>query len=106
VLRLAPRLAPFKAAVLPLAKKPELTSVARDLFDALQDVTGAVVDYDETSNIGKRYRRQDEVGTPFCFTVDFDTLEDNAVTVRDRDSMAQERISLAEAPAWLAERIR
>lgn len=106
VLRISPRLAPYKAAVLPLAKKPELTSLARDLFDQLQDATGALIDYDETSNIGKRYRRQDEIGTPFCFTVDFDSLEDGAVTVRDRDSMAQERISIPEATVYLAERIR
>jgi glycyl-tRNA synthetase len=106
VLRLAPRLAPFKAAVLPLAKKPELTTVARELFDRLQEETGAVIDYDETSNIGKRYRRQDEIGTPFCVTVDFDSLDDNAVTVRDRDSMAQERIPLDNIGVYLTERIR
>jgi glycyl-tRNA synthetase len=106
VLRISPRLAPFKAAVLPLAKKPELTAVARDLFDQLQDATGVLIDYDETSNIGKRYRRQDEIGTPFCFTVDFDSLEDGAVTVRDRDSMSQERIAISEASVYLAGRIR
>jgi len=106
VLRLTPRLAPYKAAVLPLAKKPELTSVAWELFEQLRDATGALVDYDETANIGKRYRRQDEIGTPFCFTVDFDSLEDGAVTVRDRDTMAQERIPIAEAGVYLAERIR
>lgn len=106
VLRLAPRLAPFKAAVLPLAKKPELTTVARELFDRLQEETGVVIDYDETSNIGKRYRRQDEIGTPFCVTVDFDSLDDNAVTVRDRDSMAQERIPLDNIGVYLTERIR
>jgi glycyl-tRNA synthetase len=106
VLRISPRLAPFKAAVLPLAKKPKLTAVARDLFDHLQDATGVLIDYDETSNIGKRYRRQDEIGTPFCFTVDFDSLEDGAVTVRDRDSMTQERIAISEASVYLAGRIR
>lgn len=106
LLRLSPRLAPFKAAVLPLAKKPELTSVARDIFEQLQDRTGALIDYDETSNIGKRYRRQDEIGTPFCVTVDFDSLEDGAVTVRDRDSMDQERISINEVGVYLSERIR
>lgn len=106
VLRLSPRLAPYKAAVLPLAKKPELTSVARDLFEQLQDITGAPIDYDETSNIGKRYRRQDEIGTPFCITVDFDSLEDNAVTVRHRDSMEQERIPMSDVGVYLSERIR
>jgi glycyl-tRNA synthetase len=72
----------------------------------LQEETGAVIDYDETSNIGKRYRRQDEIGTPFCVTVDFDSLDDNAVTVRDRDSMAQERIPLDNIGVYLTERIR
>jgi glycyl-tRNA synthetase len=106
LLRLAPRLAPYKAAVLPLAKKPELTSVAWELFEQLQDATGALIDYDETSNIGKRYRRQDEIGTPFCFTVDFDSLDDGAITVRDRDTTSQERISIGDAGVYLSERIR
>src|SRR5918995_2818643 len=94
LLRLAPRLAPVKAAVLPLAKKPELTAVAAQLHTTLQDAIDGPVDYDETANIGKRYRRQDEIGTPFCITVDFDTLEDGAVTVRDRDTTAQQRIAI------------
>jgi glycyl-tRNA synthetase len=106
VLRLAPRLAPYKAAILPLAKKPELTTVARQLFADVQDELAVLIDYDETANIGKRYRRQDEIGTPFCITVDFDTLEDNAVTVRDRDSMAQERIGLSEVAGYLRNAIR
>jgi glycyl-tRNA synthetase len=106
VLRLAPRLAPYKAAILPLAKKPELQSVARDLFDAVQAETGALIDYDETGNIGKRYRRQDEIGTPFCITVDFDTLEDQAVTIRDRDTTSQMRMPLAEVPAYVRQAIR
>lgn len=105
VLRLAPRLAPIKAAFLPLAKKPELTSVAQELFSEVRDTLNVMVDYDETANIGKRYRRQDEIGTPFCVTIDFDTLEDHAVTIRDRDSMAQERVPLAEVAAWLRERL-
>jgi glycyl-tRNA synthetase len=106
VLRLAPRLAPYKAAILPLAKKPELTKVAWELFEKIQDETGAVVDYDETANIGKRYRRQDEIGTPFCITVDFDSLEDNAVTIRDRDTMEQQRVPMDEVGAMLAAKIR
>ncbi len=106
VLRIAPRLAPYKAAILPLAKKPELTSVAWELFERIQDETGALVDYDETANIGKRYRRQDEIGTPFCITVDFDSLEDGAVTIRDRDTMSQERVAMSEVGAMLAEKIR
>lgn len=106
VLRFAPRVAPFKAAILPLAKKPELTTVAWELFERIQDETSALVDYDETANIGKRYRRQDEIGTPFCITVDFESLEDGAVTIRERDSMAQERVSMREVGAMIAERIR
>ncbi len=105
VLRLNPRVAPYKAAVLPLMKKAELAGPARQLFDELSSTTGALVDYDETGNIGKRYRRQDEIGTPFCFTVDFDTLEDGSVTVRHRDDMSQDRLAMAEVPAWLRERI-
>ncbi len=106
VLRFVPRLAPVKAAVLPLAKKPELTSVAWQLFERLQCEVSPQVDYDEQANIGKRYRRQDEIGTPFCVTVDFDTLEDRAVTIRDRDTMSQVRIPLDDVPAYLSERIR
>ena len=106
VLRLAPRIAPYKAAILPLAKKPELTEVARALFEQVQDELGVLIDYDETANIGKRYRRQDEIGTPFCVTVDFDTLEDQAVTIRDRDSMGQQRVALSQVSAFLREAIR
>jgi glycyl-tRNA synthetase len=105
-MRFAPILAPYKAAVLPLAKKPELTSVAMELFTSLQDDTGFMVDYDETGNIGKRYRRQDEIGTPFCVTVDFDTLEDNAVTVRDRDSMEQQRLPLTDVADYIRTQVR
>jgi glycyl-tRNA synthetase len=105
VLHLAPRLAPMKAAILPLAKKPELTSVAWELYETLQAELGVMIDYDETSNIGKRYRRQDEIGTPFCVTVDFDTLDDGAVTIRDRDSMDQVRVGLGEVSQWLREQI-
>jgi glycyl-tRNA synthetase len=105
VLHLAPRLAPMKAAILPLAKKPELTSVAWELYETLQAELGVMIDYDETSNIGKRYRRQDEIGTPFCVTVDFDTLDDGAATIRDRDSMDQVRVGLGEVSRWLREQI-
>jgi glycyl-tRNA synthetase len=106
VLRLHPRVAPYKAAVLPLMKKPELAEPARRLFDALESATGALVDYDETGNIGKRYRRQDEIGTPFCFTFDYESLDDRAVTVRHRDDMSQERLPIADVPGWLADRIK
>ena len=94
MLRFHPRIAPYKAAVLPLSKKPELTGPAGELAASLR--RSFMCDYDETQSIGRRYRRQDELGTPFCITYDFDTLEDRAVTVRDRDSMDQERVALAE----------
>ncbi|HRW42279.1 MAG TPA: His/Gly/Thr/Pro-type tRNA ligase C-terminal domain-containing protein, partial [Microthrixaceae bacterium] len=103
VLRFHPRIAPYKAAVLPLSKKPELTGPAGELAASLR--RSFMCDYDETQSIGRRYRRQDELGTPFCITYDFDTLEDRAVTVRDRDSMDQERVALAEVEAYLAEKL-
>jgi glycyl-tRNA synthetase len=106
VLRLAPTLAPFKAAVLPLMKKPELSDLARSLFSRIQDETDFVIDYDETANIGKRYRRQDEIGTPFCVTVDYESLDDQQVTIRHRDSMEQERIPISEVPAFLTKAVR
>ena len=90
VLRLHPRLAPYKVAVLPLSKKPELTGPAQEILATLQQQF--MCDYDETQNIGKRYRRQDELGTPLCVTFDFESVDDGAVTVRDRDSMEQERV--------------
>lgn len=99
VLRLSPPVAPLKAAVLPLAKKEPLTGLAREILDRLK--RHWAVQYDETGNIGRRYRRQDEIGTPFCVTVDFDSLEDRAVTVRHRDTMAQERMGIAELEAFL-----
>ena len=94
VLRLHWRLAPYQVAVLPLSKKPELEAVSREVLSMLQN--HFMVDYDVTQSIGKRYRRQDEVGTPFCVTVDFDSLEDNAVTLRDRDTTEQVRVPIAE----------
>ncbi|MEJ7839968.1 MAG: glycine--tRNA ligase, partial [Thermomicrobiales bacterium] len=106
VLRLDPKLAPYKAAILPLAKKPELTEVARALFQDVQTETDALIDYDETGNIGKRYRRQDEIGTPFCVTVDFDSLEDQAVTIRDRDTTSQNRLPISEVPGYIRSAVR
>jgi glycyl-tRNA synthetase len=103
VLRLHHRLAPYKVAVLPLSKKDTLTPLAREVLAALQP--HFMCDYDETQAIGRRYRRQDEIGTPFCVTVDFDSLEDRAVTVRDRDSMAQDRVPVDELVAHLAGRL-
>jgi glycyl-tRNA synthetase len=103
VLKLDPRLAPYQVAVLPLSKKPELSEVSRQVFDLLK--IDRMVEYDETQSIGRRYRRQDEIGTPACVTVDFETLEDRAVTVRDRDTMAQDRVSIDRLPAYLDERL-
>ena len=103
VLKLDPRLAPVKAAVLPLSKKPELSGPAHKLAEELRGVWN--IDYDEAGAIGRRYRRQDEIGTPFCITVDFDTLEDQAVTIRERDTMSQERVALDQVKAYLAARL-
>ena len=103
VLRLDRRLAPVKVAVLPLSKKPELAGPAEELATKLRQYWN--VDFDTSGAIGRRYRRQDETGTPFCVTYDFDTLEDNAVTVRERDTMEQERVPLDELEAYLAARL-
>ncbi|MCC5954187.1 MAG: glycine--tRNA ligase [Acidimicrobiia bacterium] len=103
VLRLHPRLAPYKAAVLPLSRKPELAGVASEVHTMVADRW--MTDYDETQAIGKRYRRQDELGTPVCVTIDFETLEDRAVTVRDRDTMAQVRVPIDDLMAVLGERL-
>jgi glycyl-tRNA synthetase len=103
VLRLDPRLAPVKAAVLPLSRNADLTPKARDLAQELRG--GWNIEFDDAGAIGKRYRRQDEVGTPFCITVDFETLEDQAVTIRERDSMDQERVALDQVQGWLAQRL-
>ncbi len=100
VLKLDPRLAPVKAAVLPLSKKEDLVPTAKKLQEDLSKNWN--IDYDDAGAIGRRYRRQDEIGTPFCITVDFDTLEDNAVTIRERDTMAQERVSLDQVKSYLA----
>ena len=103
VLRLDRRLAPIKVAVLPLSKKEELSEPARKLADKLRAYWN--VDFDVSGAIGRRYRRQDEIGTPFCVTFDFDTLEDDAVTVRERDTMEQERVKLDDLEAYLAARL-
>jgi len=103
ILRLDPRLAPVKVAVLPLSKTDALLPTSQNLAADLRQFWN--IEYDETQSIGKRYRRQDEIGTPFCVTVDFDSLEDQAVTVRDRDTMSQERVSLDKVRGYLAERL-
>ncbi|NLA36770.1 MAG: glycine--tRNA ligase [Actinobacteria bacterium] len=102
VLRLHHRIAPYKVAVLPLSKKPELSGPALELLAHLQP--HFMCDYDETQSIGKRYARQDEIGTPYCITFDFDSLEDRAVTIRERDSMEQERIPLDNVVQYLQDR--
>jgi glycyl-tRNA synthetase len=94
VLRLHPRLAPYKVAVLPLSKKDTLTPLAKEIYQLLSG--RYMCDYDETQAIGRRYRRQDEIGTPLCVTVDFDSLEDNSVTIRHRDSTEQVRVPISE----------
>lgn len=103
VLRFDSRLAPVKVAVLPLSRNPDLSPKARGLADELRKRWNVV--FDDAGAIGRRYRRQDEIGTPFCVTIDFDTLDDDAVTVRHRDSMEQERIGLDSVVGWLAQRI-
>lgn len=104
VLRLPKNLAPISVAILPLSKKEPLATLARDIQRTLSK--DWMTQYDETGSIGKRYRRQDEIGTPYCVTVDFDSLEDKKVTVRDRDTMAQERIAVGDITQYVSEKFR
>ena len=101
VLHLHPALAPYKVAILPLSKK--LSDKAREVYEKLSKKF--MCDYDEAGSIGKRYRREDEIGTPYCVTIDFDTLEDNTVTIRDRDTMEQIRLEISEVEKWIEEKI-
>ncbi len=101
VLHLHPVLAPYKVAILPLSKK--LSEKAEEVYQKL--AKKFMCDYDETGSIGKRYRRQDEIGTPYCVTIDFDTLEDESVTIRDRDSMEQIRLKIDEVAPWIEEKL-
>ena len=103
VLKLNPKIAPIKAAIFPLQKDEKLVIVARKLFESLKK--HYVVEYDNRGNIGKMYRRQDEIGTPYCFTVDYQTLEDKTVTIRERDTMKQERIPMDQVADVIAKRI-
>lgn len=103
VMKFTKEMAPYKIAILPLSKKPELQNVARPLYDQLSSLWHT--DYDVTQSIGKRYRRQDEIGTPYCITVDFDSIDDAAVTVRDRDTMEQERIKIEHLNNYLLEHL-
>jgi len=104
VMKFPKEIAPVKVAVLPLSNKDELTKVSKDIWEKLQK--HFVTEHDETQSIGRRYRRQDEIGTPYCVTVDFDSLEDDAVTVRDRDTMKQERIKINELEDYLNEKLK
>jgi len=104
VMKFHPKLAPVKTAILPLMKKPELEDVARKLYD---DVSSDYMsEYDVSGSIGKRYRRQDEIGTPFCMTVDYDSLTDQSVTIRDRDTMKQERINVSQVKNYLKDHFK
>lgn len=103
VLRLSTKTAPVKVAVFPLMKKDGLAEKAEEIFNSLRGHW--YVEYDDSGNIGKRYRRQDELGTPFCITVDYDSLKDNTVTIRERDSMAQERIEISKLKSYLIEKL-
>lgn len=103
VMKFHPKLAPFKAAVLPLMKKDSLVEIARPLYEEL--TAHFYTEYDEIGSIGKRYRRHDEIGTPYCITVDFDSLQDKSVTIRDRDTMKQERVKIAAVGEWVTERL-
>jgi glycyl-tRNA synthetase len=105
VMKFKNNLAPIKVAVFPLLRnKPELVKKAKEIFDNLK--TEWMCEFDDNGNVGKRYRRQDEIGTPFCVTVDFESLEDDAVTVRDRDTMKQERIKISELEKYLREKLK
>ena len=103
MLKFSSKIAPVKAAVLPLMKKGEMGAKATQLCDELAD--NFLVQYDDAGSIGKRYRRQDEIGTPYCFTVDHETLENNTVTVRFRDSAQQERVNISKVKAFLDEQL-
>lgn len=103
VLRLHKELAPVKVAILPLSKKPELSKLAKDVYSKIAGEFN--IEYDETQSIGRRYRRQDEIGTPYCVTVDFESLEDGAVTVRERDSMKQDRVKIIELKQYLEDKL-
>src|SRR4030042_4887005 len=103
MLKLDKKLAPVKIAIFPLSKKEEPAKIAREIYQNLK--TEFICEYDETQSIGKRYRRQDEIGTSYCITVDFETLQENAVTVRDRATMKQERVKIDELKKYLDEKL-
>jgi glycyl-tRNA synthetase len=106
VLKLNPLLSPIKMAIFPLVRNQEIIrKKAQEIYFALKQELPYSIDYDEVGSIGRRYRRQDEIGTPWCVTIDHQTLEDDTVTIRDRDTMKQERISIKEIKQWLQEKI-
>ena len=103
VMKIPPFLAPVKAAILPLVKKDGLSEKAKEIFNDLKSICNCA--YDEKDSIGKRYRRNDALGTPFCITVDYESFEDNSVTVRERDSMNQERIKISELSNFIDSKV-
>jgi len=103
LMKLSPKLAPMKAAVLPLVKRDGMPELGHRIVEDLQ--RSYRVFYDESASVGTRYRRQDEIGTPYCFTIDAQSLEDQSVTVRDRDTMQQERVAMSQLRGWLDERV-
>ena len=107
VLQLSPKLAPYKIAVFPLLRnKPELVEKAKGIYEMLKNKINGKVVWDDRGNIGKRYLYQDEIGTPWCVTVDFETLEDEAVTIRHRDSAKQERVKIEDIADFVSERLK
>ncbi len=104
VFKINPKLAPVKVAIFPLQKDDKLRTISRDLFKDLNQSFNC--EYDDSGNIGKMYRRQDEIGTPWCITVDYDSLDDKSVTIRDRDTMKQERIAITEVKKWISDKLK
>lgn len=104
VLQFKPHIAPVQVAILPLMRKEKLAARAKEVYEKMRD--SFICQYDATGSIGKRYRRQDEIGTPYCLTIDFDTLDDDAVTIRDRDSMEQERIATTDVALYITEKLK
>jgi len=105
VLKFHPSIAPVQVALLPLSRNEKLTPLAREVYASLISSGRWNVEYDDAQSIGRRYRRFDEVGTPFCVTVDFDSLEDNQVTIRDRDTLIQDRVAIADLASILGDRL-
>ena len=106
VLKLSPKISPIKIAILPLSKDPQLSELSKKIQkDLINKGNLGKIEYDETQSIGRRYRRQDEIGTPYCVTIDFETIKDNSVTIRHRDSMDQERININDLSQKLTSEI-